>query len=103
MMQHKFSKRFLAFAFTVCALAAALAVGVFAETAADITDSVTIKATGLDKVSVLTDGSLSTTASGENISISIESEQPMRRWFSYLCKELISESDAFVSVMTFSA
>lgn len=77
MMQHKFSKRFLAFAFTVCALAAALAVGVFAETAADITDSVTIKATGLDKVSVLTDGSLSTTASGENISISIESEQPM--------------------------
>ena len=57
MMQHKFSKRFLAFAFTVCALAAALAVGVFAETAADITDSVTIKATAAFSGNVWTVGS----------------------------------------------
>ena len=77
MLQHKFPKRFLAFTLTVCALAAAVAVGVFAETAADITGTVTIKATGLDKVSALTDGSLSTTASGENFSISIDAEQPM--------------------------
>ena len=62
MLQHKFPKRFLAFTLTVCALAAAVAIGVFAETAADITGTVTIKATGLDKVSALTDGSLSPVA-----------------------------------------
>ena len=73
MKQHNFIKGI----FTAALLAGVLAVGAYAETAADITDTLRIKAEGLDKAAALTDGSLATTAEGENVLITITSDEPI--------------------------
>lgn len=58
-------------------LTGALAAGVSADTASDITSHVNVTANGLKNPAVLTDGNLSTSEESQNFSITFTSDEPM--------------------------